>query len=163
MGKKNWADDKEKIKTSESQIRELEKRNQTKKIAVLLIHQLAGLIEQVVTSTKKWSGDKKSKELEFRVWELEKQNQVLGDYCRGTLPPYPGSMTMKLTAPGGDFSTEEKVFNLAPVTRRGTVNNPLTNLNTSHQGKTSDPSVTGKTPALECKCQILVSSSSHKI
>ena len=88
---------------------------------------------------------------------------MLEDYCRGTSPPYPGSMTMKLTAPGGDFNTEEKVCNLAPVTRRGTVNNPLTNLNTSHQGKTSDPSVTGKTPALEFKGQILVLSLSQEV
>ena len=55
-----------------------EKRNKTKKTGVLLVHQLAGLIEQVVASTKRWSEDKeKIRELESRVRELEKRNQVL--------------------------------------------------------------------------------------
>ena len=85
---------------------EKEKRNKTKKIGVLLIHQLVGLIDQEVASTKWWSEDKeKIRELESRVRELEKQNQVLEEkQWRGEtvpLPPYE-SIQQGLTAPSGE-------------------------------------------------------------
>ena len=106
-----------------------EKRNKTKKIGVLLIHQLAGLIDQVVASTRKWSEDKeKIRELESRVRELEKQNQVLEEkQWKGEtvpLPPYE-STPQGPTAPQEEWEAPE--YSLAPITRGGTDAQPKAN------------------------------------
>ena len=105
---------------------EKEKKDRTKKIGVLLVHQLTGLIEQVSVSGKKWADDKeKIKMLESRNSELEKRNQLLEDQSWGTLPPYPSSTAVKPTAPVGDFDpNEEEVHDLAPIIRGGTLQHP---------------------------------------
>ena len=106
-----------------------EKRDKTKKAGVLLVHQLAGLIEQVVASTKKWNEDKdKIKKLESRVRELEKRNRVLEENQWGgetvPLPPYE-STQQGPTAPPEEGEARE--HNLAPVTWGRTDAQPTAN------------------------------------
>jgi len=91
-----------------------------------LVHQLTELIEQVSVSGKKWADDKaKIETLESRIRELEKRDQILEDSgCWGPLPPY--RTAVKPTAPVGDFDpNEEEVYDLAPITRGGTLQEPV--------------------------------------
>jgi len=99
-----------------------QKRDKTKKMGVLLVNQLAGVIKQVKISTRKWSDDKnKIKQLKSRVRELEKQNNLL-EPSWGPLPPYTAMctkiLTQEPTAPV--IERVEGEINMAPVVRTGT-------------------------------------------
>jgi len=105
-----------------------ERRNRTKKIGIMLTHQLAGLIEQVTVSTRKWKEDKERiRELESQVRELEKRNQVLEDQGGGETDPLPSyeATQQEPTAPSEEW--EQVEHNLAPITRGGTAARPKAN------------------------------------